>query len=181
MLNKYTRIIAGALLLGVIAAIASTPGGWQQFKFRIGNYNREGETRDIAQAIKLFSASIGGFYATAGDLGGLNAFPAERMIKRRIFQDININMQAGKVLVMDRDSSELRKVHFIAPDHAIAVVDESWFMQFQNVADRKPVSDKKANFILVRYDMKKIFGRWMIDVYDVYGLDDTIPLVGDGV
>jgi hypothetical protein len=104
-------------------------------------------------------------------------FPAQNLIKRKIFLDIRLNQEAELVLVTDRDRSDVRHITFLDPDHAWAVVDEAWFMQYQNAATRRPVSGKKANFITVRYLLNKTGGKWLVTEYDVYGRNDRIPPV----
>ncbi len=173
-MKRFVLIGAAALFLSMAVIIAGTPGSLQHFKFKIGNYDINGETAAIKDSIRLFSATIAGFYSTGGNPAGLNMFPAEQMIKRRIFMDISYNQKAGKVLVMDRDKSSYRQVLFAGPMHAVAVVDEDWFSVYRDYNTRKPISDKKANLITIRYLLKKMWGRWIVVEYEVYGRKDTI-------
>lgn len=177
MSTKPVRISVLALLLAVVAAFSTTPGSWSLFRFKIGNYDREGETESIGQTIQLFSATLAGLYLTVGNSPGLNIFPATNLIKRRILQEIRTNLDSGVVLAVDRDRSDVRQVLFSDSSHATAVVDEAWYMQYQDPASRRPVASKKANFITVRYYLKKMWGRWTVMDYEVYGRDDSIPPV----
>lgn len=173
----YIRIITTAMFLSFIAAFLTDAGSWDYFRFKMGNYDFNKERAAIKDSVRLFSATLAGFYASGGSTAGLNMFPAEKLIKRRIFQEMNINRQSGLVLVADRDRSDVRQIIFSGPAHATAVVDESWFMQYQNAETRRPVSDKKANLIAMRYFLKKQWGKWIVVEYEVYGRDDSMPPV----
>lgn len=177
MSGKPVRIIVLALFLALVAAIVTTPGGWAHFKFTVGNFDRDGEMLDIQDTIRLFSATVAGFYVSGGNLTGLNMFPAEKMIKRMVILDIRVNAEKGRLLVLDRDRSEVRNVLFGGPTHAAAVLDETWFMQYQDAVTRRPLSGKKANVITVRYILKKMWSRWVVVEYEVYGRNDEIPPV----
>jgi len=175
--NKYIKISAIALLIALIAGFATNPGSRDYFRFKMGNYDINGETASIKDSIKLFSSSMAGFYASGGNTAGLRMFPAEMLIKRRIFMDISINRDSGLLLVLDRDRSDVKQVTFVDPAHAIAIVEENWVNQYQDPATRRPVSGKKANIITVRYFFKKIWSKWIVLEYEVYDRNDNIPSV----
>lgn len=173
--NRYARTAVIAAAAALIAALAFTPGGWDAFRYRTGGYDIEGETKAVKESIRLFSATYAGFYASAGGLEGLNVIPAAQMVKRRIFQDILAVLDTGRVLVLDRDRSDVRRVQFTDLTHAVAVVDEAWFMAYQDYFTRRPLPDKKANYVTVRYFLKKQWGRWIVFEYDVFGQEDQLP------
>lgn len=177
MFRKPLQISLLALFLGLVALFATIPGSWAHFKFTIGNFDREGEMLAIEDTLRLFSGTVAGFYASGGNLAGLNMFPAEKLIKRRIFQDIEINLTNGHLLIMDRDRTVVKEILFSSPEHATVVRDEAWFLQYQEAATRRPLSGKKANLITVRYLLKKMWGRWIIVDYDVYGRNDAVSPV----
>lgn len=164
-------------MLSLITVIAVTPNSWDYFRFKIGNYNMDEEIAGVKGSIRLFSASIAGFYDSGGIIAGLNMFPAENLVKRRIFQDIRYNQNNGILLVIDRDKSDVKKIIFADPVHAIVIVEEDWFFAYQDYNTRRPLSDKKTNFITVRYFLKKMWSRWIVLEYEVYGRDDAISPV----
>ncbi|MBI4839247.1 MAG: hypothetical protein HY806_08955 [Nitrospirae bacterium] len=177
MIKRYALIFASALIIALVAVFISAPGSYDFFRFKMGNYDIRGETASVKDAIKLFSASISGFYASGGNPAGLNMFPAEKLIKRRIFMDINYAKKAGQALVMDRDKSDIKQITFMDPVRAVAVVNESWFNEYQDYETRKKLSNKKANIITVRYFLKKMWSKWIVVEYEVFGRDDKIPPV----
>ncbi len=177
MIKRYALIFAAALIIALVTVFVSVPGSFGYFRFYLGNYDIKGETASVRNTIKLFSASISGFYASGGSPEGLNYFPAEKLIKRRIFMDIDYIKKTGMVLVMDRDKSDVKQITFIGPVHAVAVVDEAWFNEYQDYETRKKLSNKKSNIITVRYFLKKMWSKWIVVEYEVYGRDDKIPPV----
>lgn len=177
-MKKWWTIFAAGTLLALIASAAGKPGAFEYYRFKTGSFPREQEAAQIKDTIKFFSSTIAGFYATGGATPmGLNLFPSEKMIKRRIFQDINNWKGDGKLLVMDHDKSTVKEVKFIAPDRAVAVVDEKWFNVYQDSMTRRPISSKKANFITVRYFLKKMWGRWIVVEYEVHQQGESLPLL----
>jgi len=177
MANRTLRICILSFVLALAGALTSVPNPWQFIKYKVGIFDKAGETQAVRDSIKQFSASIAGFYASGGSIQGLNMFPADNTVKRRIFLDIQINRESGFVLVADRDRSDVKQITFSDTNHASAIVNEAWFMQYQNIGTRKPVSDKKANYLTLRYLFKKIGGKWIVMDFDVYGRNDSIPPV----
>lgn len=166
---------AAGFVIALIASLAQ-PAAYDFFRFNFEYARRQQQTAAVRDTIRLFSASMAGFYAT-GYTAGLVQFPAENPIRRRIFQDLRNWEQSGVFLVMDRDKSVVREVTFVAPDLAVVLVDESWFSIFQDSRTRRPVSDKKANVLTVRYYLKKQWGRWIVFEYEVYEREDRVPPV----
>lgn len=170
---------AVSLVLAVIAAAATvlvtTAGSWDRLRYTVGAFEREAEQRNISETLDLFGATYAGFYVTGGNPEGLRLFPAEMLIKRRIFMEINTYREAGVVYALDRDRSELKDIQFLDLAHAVAVADESWFMMYQDAATRRSLSAKRAMFTTVRYFLKKRWGKWNVLEYEVYGRDDTLP------
>lgn len=164
------------MILSVFAAFITVPSAWDNLRFKIGNYDIEGETALVKNAIRQFSAHIAGFYDSGGAAAGLNTIPAANMVKRRIAMDIRDLIDKGKVLAIDRDKSSVKQILFADLTHAVAVVDEDWFSQYQDaqLRARKPLSAKKAGFITVRYFLKKMWSRWIIIDYEVYLRDDEM-------
>ncbi|MDA8084226.1 MAG: hypothetical protein M0024_11270 [Nitrospiraceae bacterium] len=81
---------------------------------------------------------------------------------------------------MDRDRSTFRKITFLSPERAVAIVDESWFIVLQNYTTRRQISGRKADFVTVRYFLKKMWGRWIIVDYEVYPQGEVpAPLPAD--
>lgn len=176
-MKKILLSIGVGVVLAFIASAAARPGAYEYYRFKTGNFPREMESHEIRNAIKNFSSTLSGFYASGGIVAGLYGFPSEKIVKRRIFQDIRNWQEQGKILVMDRDTSTVKHVAFIAPDRAAVVVDETWFSVFQDATTRRPISVKKANVITIRYFMKKMWGKWIVADYEVYPQGMQLPPV----
>ncbi len=172
---RTVRIVIISLALAFMAGFVSHKGAYAYYRLKIGNFHYDSEVQDIKSAVKLFSDTVAGFYATGGGVSGLNIFPAEKMVKRRIFQDINTWKDSGKLFVLDRDKLVIKEVKFITPDRAIAVSDENWFGVLQDYQTRRQISGKKADFITVRYFLKKMWGKWIVGDYEVYPQGESLP------
>lgn len=167
------------LIAGFFAALVASvvqPGAYDFFRFTIDSEARGQETEAVKDTLKLFHGTLAGFYAT-GYTAGLTQFPADNLVRRRIFQDIRNWEQAGKILVMDRDKSTVKEISFITPELSMALVDENWYGVYQDLRTRRQISEKKANIIAVRYYLKKKWGRWIVFEYEVYPQGEPIPPV----
>lgn len=178
-MKRPLAIFAAGLLLAFMASVAGAPGAYEYYRFKTGDFPRDRETAEIKSTIKFFGSTLAGFYSTGGSIAGLNIFPAEKMVKRRIFQDLRNWHDTGKLLVMDRDKSVVKQVQFIAPDRVIATADEDWFSVYQDYKTRRPISGKKANLITVRYFMKKQWGKWIVVDYEVHIQGEPLPPLSD--
>lgn len=176
-MKKHLLTLASGVLLAFIASVAGMPGAYEYYRFKTGNFPREQEISGIKNTIKLFSATVAGLYASGGIVAGLNTFPAEKLVKRRILQDIRMSKNEGKLYVMDRDKSKVNDIKLFSPDRAIAVVDEDWFGVYQNSVTRRQISGKKANLITVRYFLKKMWGKWVIVDYEIHARGEALPSV----
>lgn len=177
MKNAVLAAAAG-FLCALAAVLALTPGSWTQYRFETGRYDYEGEKAQILSSLKLFSATMAGFYMTGGKVGeGLNIIPAASMIKRRIFMDINMYTISNVVFVPDRDRTVSRETTFLSPVHAVAVTDEDWVNVYQDAVTRRPRSGKKFNPVTVRYYLKKMGGKWIVLDYEVHTREEKLPPV----
>ena len=176
MKRHLAALVAGALL-AVAVVFAVTPGSWQHYRFLTDRYDFNAEFDEVAASLRQFSGLMATFYMTGGPTEELNAFPAEKMLKRRIFIDISSMIRQGVILVTDRDATVYREIAFLDPRHAVAVTDEDWYLAYQTAVGRRPLSTKKLNQVTVRYYLKKQWGRWIVLDYDVFGQGDTLPSV----
>lgn len=176
-MKKPLAFFATGALLALLVSFAAISGAYEHYRFRINYSLKAEETAVIEKTIRFFSSTVAGLYATGGIVTFLNIFPAEAVVKHRLFQDIGSLKAAGKLLVMDRDKSTFRKVTFIRPDRVIAVVDENWFSVYQDYKTRRQISEKKANLVTVRYFLQKKWGKWIVADYDVYPQGLTLPQV----
>ncbi len=175
-MKKRLAIMVAGIILAFIVSLVDRPGAYEYYRFKTGNFPEGRETAQIRNAIKWFSALTAGFYATGGVTPtGLNTFPADNPVKRRIFQDIQNWLNAKEMLVMDRDKSTVKQILFTSPDKAIVVVDEDWFSVHRDSVTRRRLSEKRANLITVRYFLKKRWGNWVVVEYEVYEQKESLP------
>jgi hypothetical protein len=172
---KKVGFFSAGLILAFIASIIGRTGSYEYYRFKIGNFPKEPEAAEVTRTIRFFSSTLAGFYTTGGLAAGLNTFPAEKLVKRRIFQDTRNWQEQGKVLAMDRDTSSLKQLIFVGPNRAVVVMDEAWYSVFQDAETRRPISLKRANLITVRYYLKKMQGLWLVVEYEVYPQSSPLP------
>jgi len=162
-------------VVALIAVLAVTPGSWTYYRFKTDRYDYASEAEALGASVKLFGATMAGFYMTGGNPEGLNSFPANPLVKRRVFMDLNGLLMSKQIFVMDRDTRELRDLVFLSPVHAVVVTDENWFFAYQDAETRRPLSTKKFSKLTIRYYMKKKWGKWIVMDYDVFDREDTLP------
>lgn len=175
MYCRAVRYAAAAFFAAFIVALAVTPGGYRQLRISMGTYDLRAEDQAIRETVKLFSATTAGIYLTAGGMQGINVLPADQLVKRRIYQDTRFLLDQGLVLAHDRDRSQVQQVRLYSPYQAVALVDEAWFLAYQDSAKRRILSNKKANIITVRYFLRKVGGKWGIMDYEVFPKGERMP------
>jgi len=174
-MRKYFFVLLSGFVLAVIAVMTVTPGSWSHYRLMTRQFNYEGETAEVLASLRLFSATYASFYMTGGSTDGLNTFPAEQMVKRRIFMDISNYMAQGTILVTDRDDTRLREISFLTPTRAVTVTDEDWYFLYRDAKTRRSLSTRKFNPLTVRYYLKKEWGKWIVLDYDVFDQGETLP------
>jgi hypothetical protein len=169
-------IVSGAagIILALFVSFFSHSEGIQNLIFRLGMYDASMDKKAIEETLNLFNKHFATFFNTGGNLTGLNEFPAENMIKRRIFQEINKWTKNNQLIVYDKDVFEIESVDFLDPDRAIVVAQEVWFLSIQEKKSRKPLSAVKASPLRIRYFMKKTDGSWSVVEYEVFADTDKI-------
>ncbi|UCH45756.1 MAG: hypothetical protein JSV11_03350 [Nitrospiraceae bacterium] len=180
-MKKYLISGAAGILLALCISFFSHEHSLKNFAYFIGAYDHEMFVQEIEQTLKLFNRNFASFFNTGGSLAGLNEFPAANMIKRRIFQEIDDWRKNNQIIVYDRDVFELESIDRTSPVSAVAIAREVWFMTIQDRGTRKSImSGVKANSIRVRYRMRKEGDTWRVTEYEVFGVEDTIPVIPKG-
>jgi hypothetical protein len=174
-MKKIIISIVAGIILALLVSFVSHENSLDNFKFKMRMYDRASEEKAIEETLNLFNKLFASFFNTAGSLTGLNEFPAANMIKRRIFQEISEWKKKSNVIVYDKDDFEIESIDILNPFRAIAVANEVWFLNVQEIQSRKKLSGVKANPIKTRYVLQKIDNRWRVVEYEVYGKNDTIP------
>ncbi len=177
MVKNIVSIICG-VILALMLSFFTNNNALVNLRFHLGLYDTTAEEKQVEDTLKLFNRNFATLFNTGGDLSvALNEFPAANMIKRRVVQEINDWAGNNKVLVYDKDVFELEKIHLLSPGRALAVAREVWFLNVQNRDTRREKSGVKASPIRVRYLLKKIGNKWGVIEYEVFGKDDTVPVM----
>ena len=174
------NLVSGAagIILALCVSFISHEQGLRNLGFHVGIYENEKEEKKIEETLRLFNRNFASFFNTGGSLAGLNEFPAANMIKRRIFQEINDWKKNNQIIVYDRDVFELESIDLMSPVNAVAIAREVWFLNVQDRETRKSLSrGVKANPVRIRYLMKKDGDNWRVLEYEVFGVDDDIPVM----
>ena len=170
-------IISGAagIILAFAVSLFSHEQGLRNLGFHLGMYDREKVEKELGDTLKLFNRNFATFFNTGGNLTGLNEFPADNMIKRRIFQEINKWSKEKQLIVYDKDSFDIERIDLPDPGSAVVLAREVWFLSVQEKETRKTLSAVKANSLRVRYIMKKIDSSWRVVEYEVFADEDEVP------
>ena len=177
MIKNILSICFGTLLALSVSFIADDNAA-ENFRFHMGLYDTAADEKQLENTLKLFNRNFATLFNTGGDLSSaLNEFPAANMIKRRVVQEINDWARQEKVLVYDKDVFDIEEIDLLSPARAVVVAREVWFLNVQNRLARNEKSGVKASPIRVRYILKKIDDKWGVIEYEVFGKDDTIPVI----
>jgi len=170
--------------LAIAFAVSAVHNGRAAFPILLSPLGVVEEQRaidDIIMSIKQYNKNSAGFYSTAGDsLEGLAVIPASQLLKRRLFQDINMLKRDGLVMVFDLDSQKVKHSRLLNRTTATATTEEVWAIALQDVQTRKPLSNVKAITVSVRYLLHYELNStgnatWVIYEADVYPKGETVP------
>jgi hypothetical protein len=167
------------LATAVVAAIAATAAVNKQplynIKFHLGLYDHAAVRENIEQTLRQFNRDFATLFNTSGPTAILAAFPADNLVKRRIFQEVNFWDGKNMVMVYDKDTFAIEKIELPLPGRAVVVAREIWYISAQDAVTRRRVSTLKRNTERVRYLMQMINGKWRVMEYEIYGEKDSIP------
>jgi hypothetical protein len=130
--------------------------------------------KDLERTIDQFNNLYASFYVTGGDSPALNYFPGSNLIKRRIYQDINLWQQKGQWLIHDLHDQKFKKTELISSGYAIVETIESWDMWLRDIKTGMKTG-RKTNTIQVRYYLSRNRNTWIVGEFEVYGMDENIP------
>lgn len=174
-LRKTWRIVLFALACAVALSFAhNLPGAPANLLFHL-HVGRSGETARIGLAIKQYNKASAGIYATGGLLDELNVIPAAPLLKRALFQDINILRDNGHLMVFDLDSQKVERVDFINRGFALAVTKEVWGVTVQDFYTRKWITTIKGSEVRARYQLRKEKGQWIVHQLEVFPAKWEVP------
>ncbi|MHB8845684.1 MAG: hypothetical protein ACYC7L_13175 [Nitrospirota bacterium] len=132
-------------------------------------------------SITQYNKNSAGFYTTAGEAReGLAVIPASKLLRRRLFQDINMLKREGLVMVFDLDSQKITSTRLLNRNTALAQTEEVWAVALQEVQTRRSVFSVKASTVSVRYLLHFEPGQtgdpmWIVYEADVYPKGEPVP------
>ena len=129
---------------------------------------------ELERTIEKFNQLYASFYVTGGDTFGLNDFPAGNLVKRRIFQDIDLWKKQNQWLIHDLHTTEIMRVDIRASGRAVVETREVWDMWLRHT-DTGVKTGRKSQTIQVRYFLGRDRGRWIVGDFEVYGEDERLP------
>lgn len=121
----------------------------------------------VRETLALFQKVYQDFYASGGNPGMIDSFPATKDVKHHVFRDIGFVRDGGFVLVQDLATATLVEARRTGPDTAEAVVHEEWNYVFQKRDDRKPLGDLKGLGQGFVYGLRRERGRWIVTSWDL--------------
>lgn len=178
--NQHSLAFIAAVTAVLLSALNSMPDSIDNFLFHVpGRAGRDIES--VRTAVSQYNKNTAGFYASGGmSRAGLDVITASQMLKRRIFQDINMLKRDGLLMIFDQDRDEITDISFLDRNTAVVKSKEVWALVLQDAATREPVSNIKAGALRVRYLLHRepYAARkhaWVVYEADVYGAADAIP------
>jgi hypothetical protein len=168
---------AAGLVLAVAVFFLKADGAWEGIRFRLGLVDRQAVVLEVKDAVSVFNIYYARLFSAAGDVEGLNLFPADNLIKRRVIQEINTWKERGVALVYDRHALDIKSVELLGPRRAVTVTEETWALVLRDLATGKKSAGSKVLQARYRYLLGKIDGAWKVLAYDVYGMNDPMPSV----
>lgn len=178
MNRKLILPSAIAVLLALATSFLLNQDSTANLLFHIKNATAVG--RDLERTVDLFNKLYASFYVTGGDSPGLNAFPAADIIKRRIFQDINLWRQRGQWLIHDLHVQEFRRAEVLSPGWAVVETAETWDLWLRNIKTGLKTG-RKTNLIQVRYHLARKGDRWIVVEFEVFGKDEDLPEISESL
>ncbi len=178
MISRRRDLVAAicGIALALLGAGLINGNPVQTLRFRLGLYGN-GERIKVEETIKHFNRDYATLYNTGGPTTMLGSFPADNLVKRRIFQEVRYWDQLNAVMVYDKESVKTTRIDFPAADRAVVVADEVWFICAQKVDTRERISTLKRNPVRIRYLLRLVRGKWRVSDFEVYNEGETLPVL----
>lgn len=135
---------------------------------------------DLMRTVDLFNKLYASFYVTGGNSPALNEFPGTNLVKRRIYQDINLWQQKDQWLIHDLHQQEFRRAEVLSPGWAVVETEETWDLWLRDIKSGAKTG-RRTNAIQVRYHLGRQGGRWIVAEFEVFGKDDALPPISGGL
>ncbi len=174
-MRRDVAAAAAAIALAFAVFLVKADGAWEGLRFRLGLINREAAIKEVKDTVSVFNIYYARLFSAAGDVEGLNLFPADNLIKRRVIQEINSWKEQGIALVYDRHALDIKSVELLGPRRAVVLTEETWALVPRDITTGRKPPGAKTLRCRYRYLLGKIDGEWKVLEYDVYNMIDQLP------
>lgn len=177
-MNRETIAAAAAgAALALVVFLAMGGGAWKGLRFRTGFFDREDAIQQARETVAVFNIYYARFLSSAGDVEGLNLFPADNLIKRRVIQEINSWKERGSALVFDKHALNITGVELLGPERAVVTTEERWALVLRETATGRKTSGVKILHGRYRYLVGGLGNAGKVLEYDVFNMQDPLPPV----
>jgi len=135
---------------------------------------------ELGRTIEKFNQIYASFYVTGGNTFALNEFPAGNLVKRRIFQDINLWNNQHQWLIHDMHKAEVTRVQLMQTERAVVDTRELWDMWLRDT-ETGMKTGRRTQAIQVRYYLAWNPGGWVVGDFEVYGDNEKLPELPEDV
>lgn len=130
----------------------------------------------IEEAVDWFNSTAAGLYNTSGLREEVYLMPARKIIRRKLFQDVQKLNGQGLANVFDKEKLTFASVQYLGKRDVIVLTDETWVTMIQQYGTRRPLSPVSASILKVRYHLSRTpEGGWSVQDYDLFHPDEDIP------
>jgi hypothetical protein len=176
-MDRKSLIMTGiAVLLAAATSAALHENGVAHLKY---HFKSETAIRlELERTIEKFNQLYASFFVTGGDTSALNEFPAGNLVKRNIFQDIDLWKKKSQWLIHDMHKTEILRVQIRPSERAVVETRELWDIWLRNT-ETGMKTGRKSQTIQVRYYLGRDRGRWIVGIYEVFGEDEPLPVISE--
>lgn len=161
--------------LAISVSFLTHDGAAHNFGVRLGLQARQAQESEVRKTVALFNRHYALFFSTGGSTEWLNEFPASNLVKRRIFQEIDMLGQDDVVAVYDKDVVKVESVRFMDPSRASVVTTEAWFIGARRAASQNRLPGFGKRFLRSRYLLMKTDRGWRVVDFEVFSAEDNVP------
>jgi hypothetical protein len=174
-MKRLAVIILIPAALALLTSLLMEKHGWEHMLFNLHLYDRKDETEQVKKTIKQFNIDFATVFNTGGSTHIIDEYPASNLVKRRTYHEANLWAGQKRVIVYDRDRTEIEDIRLYSPFTAVVVAREDWYINVQDSETRKYLTPLKANVIKVRYFLRKYDSKgWIVEDYEVFNLKDEV-------
>jgi hypothetical protein len=164
--NRYGRLLLAVLLCQILFLTGGLALDGERLRYAFSHrWAIRYESEKIKRAVEEFNKYVMDVQAAEGSGRGIDSIPATTAMRHRLFKDAGSLKSAGRVLVFDQASLEIRQVTLKGPVTAEVLTDEAWNYQHKNAATWQAIGQVRGMDGRYRYELVKQEGRWLVQSY----------------